>query len=105
MLSGDWIGLDLPQRLKDAAPGARLIAMGGATEASIWSNIMEVEAPIPAEWKSIPYGRPLSRQSYRVVDAKGRDCPDLVDGELWIGGGRPLLSGRSRTDGPAFPQY
>lgn len=86
MLSGDWIGLDLPQRLKDAAPEARLIAMGGATEASIWSNVMEVEAPIPAEWKSIPYGRPLSRQSYRVVDAKGRDCPDMVDGELWIGG-------------------
>ena len=86
MLSGDWIGLDLPQRLKAASPEARLIAMGGATEASIWSNIMEVEAPIPAEWKSIPYGRPLSRQSYRVVDSKGRDCPDRVDGELWIGG-------------------
>lgn len=86
MLSGDWISLDLPARLKAAAPDARFIAMGGATEASIWSNIMEVEPPLPTGWKSIPYGRPLARQSYRVIDSCGRDCPDWVEGELMIGG-------------------
>ncbi|MCO6705101.1 AMP-binding protein, partial [Streptomyces sp. CHB9.2] len=32
MLSGDWIGLDLPERLKQAAPDSELVAMGGATE-------------------------------------------------------------------------
>ena len=35
---------------------------------------------------SIPYGRPLSHQSYRVVDEKGLDVPFWVPGELWIGG-------------------
>lgn len=41
---------------------------------------------IPEEWVSIPYGYPLAHQYYRVVDQAGRDCPDWVTGELWIGG-------------------
>ncbi len=86
MLSGDRIGLDLPARLQAVADGCRFIAMGGATEAAIWSNINDVAVPIPSSWTSIPYGRPLDNQAYRVVDAKGRDCPDWVEGELWIGG-------------------
>ncbi len=85
MLSGDWIGLDLPVRLS-AKSSARFIAMGGATEAAIWSNHYEVTGPMPADWSSIPYGKPLANQRYRVVDVQGRDCPDWVAGELWIGG-------------------
>ena len=85
LLSGDWIGLDLPQRLRQQAPNCRFIALGGATEAAIWSNHFEVRQPLPG-WRSIPYGVPLANQAYRVVDALGRDCPDWVTGELWIGG-------------------
>ncbi|WP_176132058.1 AMP-binding protein, partial [Burkholderia cepacia] len=43
---------------------------------------------------SIPYGRPLANQRYRVVDAQGRDCPDWVTGELWIGGAGVALGYR-----------
>lgn len=86
MLSGDWIGLDIPGRLDSLTDNCTLIAMGGATEAAIWSNIFEVSVPIPSQWKSIPYGRALPNQAYRVVDEYGRDCPDYVPGELWIGG-------------------
>ncbi|MBY8973134.1 amino acid adenylation domain-containing protein [Pseudomonas sp. P867] len=85
LLSGDWIGLDLPQRLRQQAPDCRFIALGGATEAAIWSNHYEVRQLLPG-WRSIPYGVPLANQAYRVVDALGRDCPDWVTGELWIGG-------------------
>jgi amino acid adenylation domain-containing protein len=85
LLSGDWIGLDLPPRLAAAAPGCRCIALGGATEAAIWSNAFEV-GDLPAGWTSIPYGFPLRNQKFRVVDACGRDRPDWVAGELWIGG-------------------
>nr|AKN35667.1 iron aquisition yersiniabactin synthesis enzyme (Irp2) [Vibrio kanaloae]AKN38860.1 iron aquisition yersiniabactin synthesis enzyme (Irp2) [Vibrio kanaloae]AKN39972.1 iron aquisition yersiniabactin synthesis enzyme (Irp2) [Vibrio kanaloae]AKN40102.1 iron aquisition yersiniabactin synthesis enzyme (Irp2) [Vibrio kanaloae] len=85
MLSGDWIGLDLPQRYHHYRVDGQFIAMGGATEASIWSNVFDVEK-VPMEWRSIPYGYPLPRQQYRVVDDFGRDCPDWVAGELWIGG-------------------
>ena len=86
MQSGDWIGLDLPERLNRIAKDARFISMGGATEAAIWSNYQEVTLPLPKEWKTIPYGHPLPNQKYRVVNAKAEDCPDLVEGELWIGG-------------------
>ena len=85
-LSGDWIGMDLPERLQRLASDCRIVAMGGATEAAIWSNAFDVTLPLYPEWPSIPYGRPLAGQGFRVVDALGRDCPDWVPGELWIGG-------------------
>ena len=86
MLSGDWIDLDLPQKLSESAPDAHMVSLGGATEAAIWSNFFDVSLPVPAHWASIPYGAPLPGQFYRVVDEKGADCPDYVSGELWIGG-------------------
>ncbi|MEH1123253.1 amino acid adenylation domain-containing protein [Micromonospora sp. CPCC 206061] len=86
LASGDWVGLDLPERLAAAAQKARFIALGGATEAAIWSNAYEVPAEVPAAWRSVPYGYPLRNQRFRVVDERGRDRPDWVPGELWIGG-------------------
>lgn len=77
MLSGDWIGLDLPARYRAFRPQGQFIAMGGATEASIWSNACEIH-DVPAHWRSIPYGFPLTNQRYRVVDEQGQDCPDWV---------------------------
>lgn len=48
MLSGDWIGLDLPARYRAFRPQGQFIAMGGATEASIWSNACEIhDVPCP----------------------------------------------------------
>ncbi|MBG4240429.1 pyochelin non-ribosomal peptide synthetase PchE [Pseudomonas aeruginosa] len=86
LLSGDWVALDLPGRLRPrCAEGCRLHVLGGATEAGIWSNLQSVDT-VPPHWRSIPYGRPLPGQAYRVVDTHGRDVPDLVVGELWIGG-------------------
>lgn len=85
LASGDWVGLDLPGRLGTAIPGSRLVALGGATEASIWSNAYEADRIDPG-WRSIPYGYPLRNQNYRVVDGLGRDRPDWAEGELWIGG-------------------
>jgi yersiniabactin nonribosomal peptide synthetase len=85
MLSGDWIGLDLPARYRAFRHNGQLVAMGGATEASIWSNAYDVDV-VPDNWRSIPYGYPLSNQFYRVVDEQRNDCPDWVVGELWIGG-------------------
>jgi mycobactin phenyloxazoline synthetase len=86
LTGGDWVGTDLPGRLHAALPACRFVALGGATEASIYSNRFEVEGAAPAGWVSIPYGTPLRNQRFRIVDAQGRDCPDWVAGELWIGG-------------------
>ncbi|MEU5695821.1 amino acid adenylation domain-containing protein [Actinosynnema sp. NPDC020468] len=88
LVSGDWVGLDLPAR----SP-CRLIALGGATEAAIWSNAFDT-ADLEPDWRSVPYGFPLRNQEFRVVDGRGRDCPDWVAGELWIGGAGVALGYR-----------
>jgi amino acid adenylation domain-containing protein len=94
LLSGDWIPVDQPSRLRKASPHCRVVALGGATEASIWSNFFEV-GEVPDEWRSIPYGFPLANQRFRVVDVHGRDRPDWVPGELWIGGAGIALGYRN----------
>lgn len=85
MVSGDWVPLDLPARVRELAPGCRFVALGGATEASIWSNALDVTR-VPDGWSSIPYGYPLRNQHFRVMDRDGRDSPDWIKGEIWIGG-------------------
>ncbi|WP_437729162.1 amino acid adenylation domain-containing protein [Sorangium sp. So ce861] len=85
LLSGDWIPLDLPDRVRRKAPRVRVAALGGATEAAIWSNWLEVE-DVPPEWRSVPYGFPLANQGYRILDARLRDRPDFVTGALHISG-------------------
>ena len=100
LVSGDWVGLDLPARLVAACPDCRFVALGGATEAAIWSNYFEVDE-VPEDWRSIPYGYPLRNQTFRVVDARGRDCPDWVQGELWIGGVGVARGYRGNPEGTA----
>ncbi len=90
LVSGDWVDARLAARVA-AASGDRcvLVGLGGATEAAIWSNAFEcgvAGAAVAGHWRSLPYGFPLRNQWFRVVDPRGRDCPDLVVGELWIGG-------------------
>ena len=85
LLSGDWIPLHLPDRLRRLVPGVAVISLGGATEASIWSIFHPVGEVDPA-WKSIPYGKPLDNQSFQVLDRTLRPRPVWVPGELYIGG-------------------
>lgn len=85
LLSGDWIPVGLPERIRAIAPGARVISLGGATEASIWSICFPVDEPDP-DWTSIPYGKPLANQSWHILDELGRDVPEWVTGQLCIGG-------------------
>jgi amino acid adenylation domain-containing protein len=85
MLSGDWIPLNLPERLWRVAEQARVVSLGGATEASIWSIHYPVEKVDPG-WESIPYGRGLENQRWYVLDDDLRPCPPMVTGELYIAG-------------------
>jgi amino acid adenylation domain-containing protein len=85
LLSGDWIPLGLPPALAAVAPHVRLVSLGGATEAAIWSICHDVGALDPA-WRSVPYGRPMANQAFHVLDAGMQPCPDGVEGELYIAG-------------------
>lgn len=85
MLSGDWIPLSLPDRIRSACPDATLYSLGGATEASIWSNFHPVGKQ-EESWSSIPYGKALANQSLHVLDHRMRPTPVWVPGDLYIGG-------------------
>jgi len=84
-LSGDWIPLTMPEAMKRHYPNAQLVALGGATEAVIWSNHYPV-AGLDPEWVSIPYGKPIQNARYYILDLDGHPCPPGVRGELCIGG-------------------
>lgn len=84
-MSGDWIPLSLPDRIRRLAPAAQVISMGGATEASVWSILYPIEHVDPS-WRSIPYGKPMVNQTFHVLRENLSPAPDLVTGELYIGG-------------------
>jgi mycobactin phenyloxazoline synthetase len=85
-LGGDWVGADLARRLARQVPGCRFSGLGGATETAIHNTICEVVGEPPAHWATVPFGVPLRNVRCRVVSPSGRDCPDWVPGEFWVGG-------------------
>jgi amino acid adenylation domain-containing protein len=85
MLSGDWIPLDLPEKITSKFMNVQVVSLGGATEASIWS-IHYIINKIDKSWKSIPYGMPLGNQKIYILNNKLELCPVNVQGEIYIGG-------------------
>jgi len=100
MLSGDWIPVDLPDRVRTVFAGPpRVVSLGGATEASIWSIHHPIGDVDPA-WASIPYGAPLANQRCYVLDGRLRPRPEDVPGDIYIGGiglARGYLGDETRT--------
>lgn len=85
MMSGDWIPVNLPDRIKEQFMDCEVISLGGATEASIWSIYYPIEE-VKENWNSIPYGYPLANQTYYVLSEELELCPIGVKGNLYIGG-------------------
>lgn len=85
LLSGDWIPVDLPQKIKEHFPNAEIVSLGGATEASIWSVYYPIEKDM-VNYTSVPYGYPLANQQMYILDEYGRQLPYEVEGEICIGG-------------------
>ncbi|MEV5645596.1 amino acid adenylation domain-containing protein [Streptomyces flaveolus] len=84
-LSGDYTPLSLPDEVRRVFTGAEIVSLGGATEATVWSNYFRVREIDPA-WRSIPYGRPIDNARYYVLDENMEPCPVGVEGDLYIGG-------------------
>lgn len=85
ILSGDWIPLELPLKIKNIFPNANLFSAGGATEGSIWSIYYPI-IKVEPEWKSIPYGMPLANQQMYILNDMGNELPIGVIGNIYIGG-------------------
>jgi len=85
LLGGDWIPVSMLARARALFPDASLVALGGATEASVHSTIFVV-GDIDEKWRSVPYGRPMANQTTYILDREMRVAPLGVPGELCLGG-------------------
>ncbi len=85
LLSGDWIPVTLPERLRQGCQKTNVVSLGGATEAAIWSVCHEIGLVDPA-WRSIPYGRALAGQTLEIMSEDLQAVEPGTIGEIIIGG-------------------
>lgn len=83
VLSGDWIPLTLPDRLRAQSPRIQVVGSGGPTETICWSLFQPIGEIDPA-WTSIPYGTPITNQRYYIVDGTAHERPLGVVGEMAV---------------------
>ena len=81
MVGGEAFPPDLAAEIRAGLKG-RLLNMYGPTETTIWSSV----APLDMVGDRIPLGAPIANTALSVRSPDGRALPDLVEGELWIGG-------------------
>lgn len=85
-LSGDWIPVPMPDRIRAEFPRTSVVSLGGATENTIWSN-QYVIGEVDPDWPSIPYGGAIpGHATCSVLDEGLRPTPPGVAGDLYIGG-------------------
>lgn len=85
MLSGDYIPMDIPNKIRNKFVNAEIISLGGATEGGIWSIYYPVGI-VDKNWSVIPYGYPLSNQQIYILNRENNLCPIMIEGEIAIGG-------------------
>ena len=99
-MSGDWIPVNLPGRIKKYFPEAKTISLGGATEGTVWSNFYTIDK-VESHWTSIPYGRPMNNNFFYILDEQLNPVPVGEVGELYIGGvgvARGYANDKEKTD-------
>jgi amino acid adenylation domain-containing protein len=84
MMGGDWIPINLVQRINALWPDCQLHSIGGPTETAIVSTHYPIQRIDPS-WTAIPYGKPLANQCCYLLTPDGRDCPAGIVGEICMG--------------------
>jgi amino acid adenylation domain-containing protein len=84
-LSGDWIPVSLPGRIRVHGPQLKIVSLGGPTEIAVWDVCYPI-ATIGADWKSIPYGKPMANHRLYIMDETLEERPDWVPGEIYSSG-------------------
>ena len=84
--------LALSSRGSEDGGSLRIVSMGGATEAAVWSVTYEVRGGrVPTGWSSVPYGLGMRNQPVDVLDETSADgslrrCDVWATGMIYIGG-------------------
>lgn len=100
MLSGDYININLPDKVKRKFPYAKVYSLGGATEASIWSIYYPIDK-VDKSLTTIPYGYPLSNQTIYILNNELNQLHIGQEGEICIGGvgvADGYLNDKEKTD-------
>ncbi|TYQ29821.1 non-ribosomal peptide synthetase [Pseudanabaena sp. UWO310] len=85
ILGGDWFPVSLPHRIRAVVPHIDLLSIGGPTETTIWNIGYQVNEVSP-DWKSIPYGQPMTNSKYYILNEALDDCPTWVAGQMYCAG-------------------
>lgn len=78
---GERMPIDLADRLLE--DGIELWNMYGPTETTVWSSVGRITS---SHHGCMSIGEPIQSTYLRIVDQLGRDVPEGIAGELWIGG-------------------
>lgn len=101
VLSGDFIPLSMPDRLRNIAPEVNILSAGGPTETIVWSISYPI-GKVDPKWVSIPYGRPITNHRYYILDKDLTEQPVWVPGEMYdaskIGLAKGYWRNKSLTD-------
>jgi amino acid adenylation domain-containing protein len=103
MLSGDFIPVALPDRIRALNDTPQVISLGGPTETTVWDICYSI-GQIDPDWTSIPYGSPMANSRYYVLKENLESCPTWVTGELCIAG-VGLARGYWRDTGKTEKQF
>ncbi len=100
LTGGEALSVPHVRRALAALPGTVLINCYGPTEGTTFTCCQTIPPTLPADWTSIPIGRPIANTSVYILDEAMQPVPVGLEGELYIGGdglargyvGRPDLS-------------
>lgn len=78
---GDYIKVNLIEKLRLHLPNARLFSLGGPTETTIWSIWHEIKN---ADQDIIPYGKALKHNQYFILNEKMQVCQVGEVGRMYM---------------------
>lgn len=86
LTGGEVLSVAHIRRASEHLAGTELINGYGPTECTTFSTTYSIPLPLPAEWTSIPIGRPIVNTQVYILNRDLQPVPVGESGELYIGG-------------------
>ncbi|MGQ0635971.1 MAG: amino acid adenylation domain-containing protein [Planctomycetaceae bacterium] len=106
IIGGEALSVDHVRKFRLRHPQVTLINGYGPTETTTFACTYPIPPELPADWTSIPIGRPIANTEAYVLDAARQPVAIGVAGELHIGGdglARGYLNRRELTSEKFIP--